>query len=150
MSKKWPDTQRVTTAEDLKHIQFVDDMAEIEVPVDSLDCLPFKNEERSDGERLRDVERRIRRYGYNNLDPVIVRLGRRGRWVIVNGGHRVTAARRVAKDFWANLFGRKVRSIHFILFRTPLSNTRLDHEMEPDPLPKSQQLSKEDHARRKE
>jgi hypothetical protein len=122
----------VTCAEDLEKIQFVDEMAEIEVPIECLDLLPFKNEDRHDSDRLRAVEHHIRREGYNNMDPVIVRLGRRGRWVIVDGGHRVTAARRVSKEFFTNLFGKKVRRIHFILFRTPLSNTRLDGP--PDPV----------------
>ncbi|MBX2806481.1 MAG: ParB/Srx family N-terminal domain-containing protein [Hyphomicrobiales bacterium] len=126
MSSRWPAPQRVTSAEDLDKIQFVDDMAEIEVPVECLDLLPFKNEDRYDSARLHAVERLIRRFGYNNMDPVIVRLGRRGRWVIVDGGHRVTAARRISREFFTNLFGKKVRRIHFILFRTPLSNTRLN------------------------
>jgi len=61
-----------------------------------------------------------------------VRLGRRGRWVIVDGGHRVTAARRVSKEFLTNLFGAKVKTIHFLLYKTPLTNTRLD---EPEDAP---------------
>ena len=66
------------------------------------------------------------------MDPVIVRLGRRGRWVIVNGGHRVAAARNISKEFCTNLFGKKGRRIHFILFRTPLSNMRANDP--PDPM----------------
>lgn len=124
--KKRPGVQLVRTAEDLARITFFDEIAEIEVPIESIDLLPFKNEDRSDSERLRRVENAIRRLGYNNRDPVVVRLGRRGRWVIVDGGHRVTAARHVAREFWTNLFRRKVRSIHFLLFRTPLSNTLID------------------------
>jgi hypothetical protein len=123
---KRPGVQLVRKAEDLARIEFVDDVAEIEVPIEAIDLLPFKNEDRSDSERLRRVENAIRRLGYNNRDPVVVRLGRRGRWVIVDGGHRVTAARHVAKELWTNLFRRKVRSIHFLLFRTPLSNTLID------------------------
>ncbi len=121
-----PGVQLVRTAEDLAQIAFVDDVAEIEVPIEAIDLLPFKNEDRSDSERLRRVENAIRRLGYNNPDPVVVRLGRRGRWMIVNGGHRVTAARRVSREFWTNLFRRKVRSIYFLLYRTPLSNTRIE------------------------
>lgn len=122
---KFPNIQRVTKAEDLDNLVFTEDMAEIEVPIEHIDVLPFKNEDRADSSRLRSVERQIRYYGYNNFDPVIVRLGRRGRWVIVDGGHRVTAARKVSKEFFTNLFEKKVHSIHFTLFRTPLSNTRL-------------------------
>lgn len=136
MISRWPNVQRVTKAEDLETIRFVDDMAEIEVPIECLDLLPFKNEDRSDSDRLRAVERRIRNNGYNNFEPVIVRLGRRGRWVIVNGGHRVTAARNISKEFFTNLFGQKVRRINFLLFRTPLSNTLIDvpvGEEQPNP-----------------
>ncbi len=121
-----PGVQWVEKATDLDRIEFYDEMAEIEVPVWALDKLPFKNEDRGNSERLDTVMRSIRRHGYNNADPVIVRLGRRGRWVIVNGGHRVTAARRVSKEFFTNIFRQKVRTIHFLLYRTPLTNTRLD------------------------
>ena len=126
MASKWPDIQRITSAADFETIQFVDDMAMIEVPVECLDKLPIKNADRANSQRLRTVERAIRVRGYDSLQPVIARLGRRGRWVIVDGGHRVTAARRVSKEFFTNLFGKKVRNLHFLLYRTPLSNTRLD------------------------
>ena len=125
MASKWPDIQRVSSADDFEKIEFVEDMAMIEVPVECLDNLPFKNADRSKSARLRAVEKAIRVRGYDSLHPIIVRLGRRGRWVIVDGGHRVTAARRVAKEFFTNLFGKKVRNLHFLLYRTPLSNTRL-------------------------
>lgn len=121
---RFPHPQRITCADDLNRIQFVEDMAEIEVPIEHLDVLPLKNEDRCDSRRLYEVERAIRDQGYDNLEPVVVRLGRRGRWVIVDGGHRVTAARKVSKEFFTNLFGPKVRSIYFLLFRTPLSNSR--------------------------
>ena len=29
---------------------------------------------------------------------ITARVGRRGRWIVVNGGHRITAARRVMRD----------------------------------------------------
>ena len=126
MASKWPDIQRVLSADDFDKIEFVEDMAMIEVPVERLDKLPFKNADRSNSMRLRAVERAIRVRGYDSLQPVIARLGRRGRWVIFDGGHRVTAAKRVSKEFFTNLFGKKVRNLHFLLYRTPLSNTRLD------------------------
>src|SRR5271169_2257824 len=95
-----PGVQWVESAADLDRIEFYDEMAEIEVPVSALDRLPFKNEDRGESVRLDVVMRSIRRHGYNNSVPVIVRLGRRGRWVIVDGGHRVTAARRVSGEFF--------------------------------------------------
>lgn len=132
MASKWPDIQRVLSADDFDKIEFVEDMAMIEVPVERLDNLPFKNADRSNSMRLRAVERAIRVRGYDSLQPVIARLGRRGRWVIVDGGHRVTAAKRVSKEFFTNLFGKKVRNLHFLLYRTPLSNTRLDEPEDID------------------
>lgn len=132
MASKWPDIQRVLSADDFDKIEFVEDMAMIEVPVERLDKLPFKNADRSNSMRLRAVERAIRVRGYDSLQPVIARLGRRGRWVIVDGGHRVTAAKRVSKEFFTNLFGKKVRNLHFLLYRTPLSNTRLDEPEDID------------------
>jgi hypothetical protein len=127
-----PGLQWVETATDLDHVEFYEDMAEIEVPVTALDTLPFKNEDRGDSVRLEEVMRAIRRDGYNNAEPIIVRLGRRGRWVVVDGGHRLTAARRVSREILTNLFGRKVQTIHFLLYRTPLTNTRLN---EPEETP---------------
>ncbi len=120
-----PSVQWVESAADLGRIQFYEEMAEIEVPVAALDRLPFKNEDRGDSVRLDEVMRSIRRDGYNNAEPIIVRLGRRGRWVVVDGGHRLTAARRVSREFFTNLFGAKVKTVHFLLYRTPLTNSRL-------------------------
>ena len=124
--------QWVRSASDLENLTFVDDIARIQVPISIVDELPFKNEDRGDSARLREVTRSIRRNGYNNFDPIIVRIGRRGRWVIVDGGHRLTAARIVAREFWTNLFRRKVNTIYFLLFRTPLSNTRIDDPPDED------------------
>ncbi len=121
-----PTIQRVETPADLERVQFFEDMAEIEVPASALDALPFKNEDRGQSGRLDDVMRSIRRHGYHSFDPVIVRLGRRGRWVVVDGGHRLTAARHVAKEFWTNLFRQKVKTVTFLLYKTPLTNTRLN------------------------
>lgn len=134
--EKRPGVQQVTCREDLAKIRFVDNVAEVEVPIGALDILPLKNEDRSGSARLRHVEQAIRREGYNNLEPVVVRIGRRGRWVVVNGGHRLTAARRIAKEFWTNLLRRKVRSICFLVYRTPLSDVLAaptPHESGPRP-----------------
>jgi hypothetical protein len=129
-----PSIQWVESAADLERLQYYEDMAEIEVPIASLAKLPFKNEDRGDSIRLEEVMRSIRRGGYNNAEPIIVRLGRRGRWVVVDGGHRLTAARRVSREFFTNLFGKKVKTVHFLLYRTPLTNSRLG-EPEDDSLP---------------
>lgn len=135
-ASRFPARQRVERPEDLEKIIFVDDMAEIDVPIGAVDLLPLKNAERCDSPRLRRVMRSIRHKGYSSFDPVIVRLGRRGRWVVVDGGHRLTAARHVAKEVIANLFGPKVRYIHFLLYRTPLSETLLDEDESPAKAPR--------------
>jgi hypothetical protein len=127
---RFPPRQRIQNMDDLKRIEFVDDMAEVDVPIELLDQLPLKNEGRTDSGRLRQVMRAIRQDGYNSLDPVVVRIGRRGRWVVVDGGHRITAARLVAKEFFTNLMGPKVREIQFLVYRTSLTGTRL---AEPEP-----------------
>lgn len=120
---KRPAVLWVEKPEDLEKVVFVDDLAEIEVPVEALDRMPFKNDARGDDPRTERVAESIRSVGYNNLNPIYLRLGRRGRWVVEDGGHRLTAARIVAREFFTNLTGKKVRSIHFILRRTPSSNS---------------------------
>jgi hypothetical protein len=124
-------TQRLKQAEDAGAIEFVDDVANVEVPIEVLDQLPLKNADRSDGPRLRRVLRSIRRHGYDNFESVRVRIGRRGRWVVHDGGHRLTAARRVAGELMANLFRRKVRFVRFFLFKTPISNSRIGEPEDP-------------------
>ncbi|MEO1264385.1 MAG: ParB N-terminal domain-containing protein [Pseudomonadota bacterium] len=123
--KKYPGVQRVETEDDLRNVVFVDDMAEIEIPIAAFDTLPLTNAERIDSDRLRRVEASIRAHGYDNFDRIVARMGRRGRLSIVNGGHRLTAARNVARQFWPNLFGEKVRTIHMFVFRTANSETMI-------------------------
>lgn len=134
MGVHYPGVQRLTRIEDLDKIEFVNDMAAVEVPIELLDKLPLKNDNRGESPRLEFVEQSIRDKGYNNLNPVICRIGRRGRWVVVDGGHRLTAARIVSREFFTNLFGDKVRNIYFLLFRTPLTNSRIG-EPDDDDLP---------------
>lgn len=62
--------QRLKRAEDAGTIEFVGDVANVEVPVEILDALPLKNADRSDGPRLRAVLRSIRRGGYDNFEPI--------------------------------------------------------------------------------
>ena len=96
-------------------------MAAVEVPVELLRHIEFKNDERFDSPRLDAVERSIRDRGFVPTDPIIARIGQKGKWVIVDGGHRLTAARQVAEEFWTNLLKRKVRTLYFLLFETERS-----------------------------
>jgi hypothetical protein len=116
-----PPIQRLREAADLERIRFTDGVAAVMAPAELLEVIRFKNDRREDSPRLRAVETSIRRWGYQARDPVICRIGQKGRWIVVDGGHRLTAARRVARSWWANLFGRKVRDVYFLLFETPRS-----------------------------
>lgn len=118
---KAPVTQRLTRAEDIASLSFTDGMASVMVAAPILRRIRFKNARREDSPRLRAVIRSIRREGYLPRDPIICRIGQKGRWVVVDGGHRLTAARRVMDEWWPNLFGRKVRDVYFLLFETPRS-----------------------------
>jgi hypothetical protein len=117
--------QRVRAAEDLARIEFVDGMAAVEMPFALTRCIQFKNDRREDSPRLQAVEGSIRRLGYRPLEPIICRIGQKGRWVVVDGGHRLTAARKIDGELWTNLFGRKVRDLYFLLFETPRSRAKL-------------------------
>jgi len=122
------EVQYVDSPEDLAAVTFTDGMAAIEVPAHALHLLPFKNHTRGNDPRLKAVLNQIRWHGYNNANPIIVRLGRRGRWVVTDGGHRLTAAMKVRGEFLTNLFGEKVKSIYFLLYRTPLSESKLPNK----------------------
>ncbi len=117
---------RVRTEHDLANIPFVDGMAAVEVDARLLDRINFKNDHRGDSPRLQALERAIRANGYQPVEPITARIGRKGRWVIVNGGHRLTAARNVMGEFWTNLRGPKVRTLYFVLFLNPNSFSRTD------------------------
>lgn len=116
-----PPIQRIRAPGDLSRIVFTDGVAALEIPVDLLRHIRFKNDRRDDSPRLRAVTRSVRRDGYRPLKPIVCRIGQKGRWIVVDGGHRLTAARQVASEWWTNLFGRKVRSLYFVLFEGPRS-----------------------------
>ncbi|MEM7621423.1 MAG: ParB N-terminal domain-containing protein [Pseudomonadota bacterium] len=124
-----PGVQRISKVDDIKNIEFHNEMALVEVPVSLLDKLPLKNDFRSNSSRLMKVLNAIRWNGYNNRDPVIARVGRAGRWVIEDGGHRLTAAKIVTREFWTNLLTRKIKYITFLLYETENSYSKL-HEAE--------------------
>jgi hypothetical protein len=127
--------QHLRTADDIARIRFDDGMAAVMVPAEMLETIRFKNAEREDSPRLRAVIESIRRWGYRPRDPIICRIGQKGRWIVVDGGHRLTAARRVARAFWPNLFGRKVRDVYFLLFETPRSWRKTSRPAAAGPAP---------------
>lgn len=122
--------QYIHTAEDFDRIVFEDGMAAVEVPVELLGHIRFKNDLRLDSPRLEAVERSIRDRGFVPTDPIIARIGQKGRWVIVDGGHRLTAARSVSEEFWTNMLGPKVRTLYFLLFETDRSWAKVKDRLE--------------------
>ncbi len=123
--KKLPKYQKISSVADINDIEFVDGLAEVEVPVKLLSELPLKNHERSDSPRLISLLKRMRSEGYSSSEPVIVRVGRQGRWVVVDGGHRLTAADRISKEFWTNLIHKKIGPLIFYVYETPMSYSKM-------------------------
>jgi len=119
-----PKWQVLRSINDLDKIEYVDGLAEVEVPIELVGKLPLKNHERVDSPRLRTLMAAIRARGYSSMEPIVVRIGRAGRWVVVDGGHRLTAAQHVAREYWANLFSPKVGRLSFLVYKTPLSYSR--------------------------
>lgn len=111
-----PKLFRVHSEADLERIPFENGVAAVEIPAELLDKLHLKHADRGMSPRLKALERSIRAHGYQPLEPITARIGRRGRWIVINGGHRITAARHIQKEFWTNLFGPKVKTLYFILF----------------------------------
>lgn len=120
-----PKLTRLKTVDDIASIEFTDGVAEVEVPVELLDAIPLKHFERLDSPRLERILTAIRHNGYSSLEPIICRVGAMGNWVVVDGGHRITAAKRVSHEFFTNIFGEKVRDLTFVLFQTPMSYSKL-------------------------
>ena len=116
-----PKVQYLERIEDIDAIAFTDGLAAVMVAAGLLDALPLVSHERSESERLARLRRSIRARGFVPTMPIICRIGMKGRWVVADGGHRITAARQVMDEWWTNLLGSKVRHLYFLLFTTPRS-----------------------------
>jgi hypothetical protein len=125
-----PPLTRLRRPEDVNTIEFVDGVAEVEVPIEFIDHVPIKNAERLDSPRLQAVVKSIRQNGYSSLAPIVCRVGALGNWVVMDGGHRITAARLVAREILTNLWGQKVGDLTFILYQTPMSYSKLKSRAE--------------------
>ncbi|MEM8630186.1 MAG: ParB N-terminal domain-containing protein [Pseudomonadota bacterium] len=130
-----PPIFRVKRAEDLERIPFQDGVAAIEMPAKLIKCVELKNDYRGDSRRLEALKATIRRDGFQPFEPIVARIGRKGRWVIIDGGHRLTAAREIMDEFWTNLFGTKVKIFYFVLFTTEDSWAKVDPPLEMVPQP---------------
>lgn len=127
-----PRTQRVTTAAQLAVIEFTDNVASVMMPATLLPAIRFKNEERQDSPRLAALRAAIARDGYRPTDPIICRIGQKGRWVVVDGGHRLTALREILDRparRWPilRLFcGAPLGDVYFLLYLTARSYAKAD------------------------
>lgn len=124
---KAPKLFQIRHESDLDRIPFVNGMAAVMIPARLLPKIQFTNDSRGDSPRLAALERSIRNNGYQPHDPIKVRIGRKGRWVVIDGGHRLTAVRHILREFWTNLFRRKVRDVYVVLFTTEESWADTDH-----------------------
>lgn len=127
-----PDVQIVRTREDFDRIVFTDGVAAVEAPAELLRHIRFKNESRGEGPRLDAVIRSIRDRGYVPTEPIIARIGQKGKWVVVDGGHRLTALKRLAESLWTRLFHRKLGNVYFLLFETERSRAKMDEKRRRD------------------
>ncbi len=128
--RRVPKLHRLKHPSDVHCIEFIDGVAEVEVPIELLDHVPIKNYERNDSPRLQAVLRAIRNEGYSSIEPIVARVGALGNWVVIDGGHRITAAKIVSREFFTNLWGQKVGDLTFILFQTPMSYSKLKSKQE--------------------
>jgi hypothetical protein len=92
--------QRIETVADLDNIAFDHGLATVEVNADLLPSIAFKNARRGDAARVAALMRRIEDHGYIPLNPVICRIGRKGKWVVVDGGHRLSALKLLYATSW--------------------------------------------------
>lgn len=115
MRSSYPPVKMMHSVRDLGQIEFANGVAEVDVPIELLDQLPLVGDERPDTERLERLMRDIRKQGYGGEPRIVIQLDGAGRWIVIDGGHRITAARRIAREFWSNLFSRKVTMLHFVI-----------------------------------
>lgn len=139
--------QHLSRPRDLAQIRFVEGLATVSVDATLLRRIRFKNARRNDMARIAELRRRIAAYGYIPTTPVICRIGQKGKWVVVDGGHRLTALKhlyahhpRYRLTQWAWRLGRRVPllsgmvrwlfgvpdRVYCILFLGPRSNRRTD------------------------
>lgn len=119
-----PRLQRIGTPAELDAIRFENGVALIELDARLLRRVRFKNDAREDDPRLEALTRAIRAEGYVSRAPIVCRIGAKGKWVVVDGGHRLTAIRRVMGEWWTNLCAARVRRVQFVLFTNRRSWTK--------------------------
>lgn len=107
---------RIRRAEDLDSIVFEDGVAALEVPIELLPRIRLKNHRRQPSDRLDAVKRSIRAKGWSPMEPIVARLSRKGKWVILDGGHRITALREFLNSLACRWFGVRLCAVSGSLY----------------------------------
>lgn len=100
----------------LKHLDYQDGSAEVEVPGYALVRMPFTSHVATGEAGIDQEKQAIRAYGYVDKPPIEVWPGPDGSWLIDDkDAARWTAAKAIAQEFFTNLLGNKVRSVRLLL-----------------------------------
>lgn len=109
-------------------------LAEVELTLDQIEKLHLVNAGRAtdpENERYWRLVRAMRREGYASAEPLrIFFTGER--FVLVDGGHRLNAARRVAREWLVNLFAEKVTTIPCLVTPDPALAAAAANDAAPD------------------
>ncbi len=111
--------QRIRRKRDLKTIRFLDGVAALEIHFSVVKRLKIKGDMRPRSHHVEQLVHSMREKGYVPFDPIVCRITRKGKLHVIDGGHRLTAARIVDREFWPNLFSRKIRTVYFLVFQSP-------------------------------
>ncbi len=98
--------------------------AEVDLTLDQIQKLHLINDDRGmdrENERFWKLVRAIRDHGYASSDPLRI-FYLDDSFVLVDGGHRLTAARKVAQEWLSNLFREKVNYISCLVTEGPLQD----------------------------
>jgi len=98
--------------------------AEVDLTLDQIQKLHLINDDRGmdrENERFWKLVRAIRDHGYASSDPLRI-FYLDDSFVLVDGGHRLTAARKVAEEWLSNLFREKVHYISCLVTEGPLQD----------------------------
>lgn len=108
--------ERVDSSGLLRHIEFDEDRAEIEVPSYALASMPFEASCKLDNaDYWREVDR-VRLSGHNNAAAIVLYPRPDGKWDVEDGDAlRFAAIKKVSGEFFTNLLGSKVGRVRFSL-----------------------------------
>ncbi|WP_420404308.1 hypothetical protein [Nisaea sp.] len=98
--------------------------AEVDLTLDQIQKLHLINDDRGtdrQNDRFWRLVRAIRDHGYASSDPLHI-FYLDDSFVLVDGGHRLSAARKVAEEWLSNLFREKVHYISCLVTPGPLEN----------------------------